>query len=187
MKRYVAQLLVLAVCWSSPAWAVVSPSYLNSNATPIKFADSAQTPTAVLTMTGAQVTAGTGRISGRYDRGAGAQPALYYWTCTMSLTGTNVVGEVVEWYVAYSDGTNPDGQLGTADAALTTNKRNNLHLAGLTIVDQTTTNTNMTASGYVFIPSRYVQWATWNGTTLPFQSQTNVHFCLLYPLWWEQQ
>jgi hypothetical protein len=191
MSRLCAVCLTCALCLSlslgsGVAWAV-SQLYINFNATPIKFADSAQTPSATLTMTGATLTAGVGRISTRYDRGAGALPALYFYICTMSLTGTNVVDTTVEWWMAWSNGTISDGQVSATDSALTTSKRNNLKLVGVTIVDQTTSNTDMTASGLVFIPTRYFHWGVWNGTALPFQTSTTAHNCLLYPTWWEQQ
>jgi hypothetical protein len=188
MRRLTALLLTGLLLWGGQvSWAAVSQLYINFNAVPIKFADAAQGPNAQLTMTGAQLTAGTGRISTRYDRGAGAQPATYFWICTVSLTGTNVVDAVIEWYMAWSNGTISDGQVSATDSALTTSKRNNLKPVGNTIVDQTTSNTDMTASGFVLIPTRYFHWGVWNGTALPFQSSTTAHTCLLYPTWWEQQ
>jgi hypothetical protein len=189
MKRLaVLALACLVLCLQTTAVWSVSQLYINFNATPIKFADSAQTPStnATLTLTGATITTGVGRISDRYDRGAGALPGTYYWTCTISLTGTNILDAVVEWWVAWSNGTNSDGQVSATDSALASAKRSNLKLAGLTIVDQTTSNTNMTASGFVFIPTRYFHWGVFNTTTLPFQASTTANTCLLYPTWWEQ-
>lgn len=184
IARRCALLGMLLFGWIGWAEAVTSKQYTVLE-TPLKFADSAQTPDATFTLSA--LATGAGRISARYDRGAGAHAALYEWRCTITLTGTNVVGETVEWYIATSDGTNPDGQVGTADAALTTAKRNNLKLIGLTIVDQTASNTAMTASGWVWLPSRYLSLGTWNGTTLPFQTSTSAHTCLLTPQPLEQQ
>jgi hypothetical protein len=146
----------------------------------ITFADSAQTPSAVLTLSA--LASGAGRISARYDRGTGSIATLYRWRATFQLTGTNVVGAAIELYVSSSDGTRPDGEIGTADAALTTDKRKNLIYAGTLIVDQTTTNTNMTASGVVWVPNRYFSVGVWNATTLPLTTSTSVHSVKFTPV-----
>ena len=148
--------------------------------TALLFADAAQAEDATLTLSA--LGSGVGRVSARFDRGAGSHAGLYEWRLNWSLTGTNVVAATVEIYLASSDGTNPDGQIGTADAALATDKRKNLKLAGLAIVDQTTTNTVMTASGYIWVPSRYISMAVWNATTLAFQTSTSLHQLYLTPV-----
>jgi hypothetical protein len=174
----------LLVCAVSTHGFAASKQYVAPE-TVITFADSAQSPSATFTLSNR--TAGTGQVSARYDRGTGSHAALYKWRCTIQLTGTNVVGEMIEWYIATSDGTNPDGEIGTTDAALTTDKRKNLFFIGATTVDQTTTNTNMTASGVVAIPDRYISLAMWNGTALPTKTDTAVHHCSLTPIPFESQ
>ena len=151
--------------------------------TPILFADAAQNEQATLTLSA--LAAGVGRVSARYDRGASAKAALYEWRFHCSLTGTNVVGATIELYAFTSDGSNPDGEIGTADAALATNKRQNGKPLGLLVVDQTTTNTIMTASGLVLLAQRYVSIGVWNNTALPFTTSTSAHGCVLTPLAWE--
>lgn len=153
--------------------------YVNPE-TAILFADSAQAEDATMTLSA--LASGAGRYSARYDRGAGARAALYEWILNFSLTGTNVVGAQVEVYVVRSDGTYADGALGTTDAALVTGKRNNLLFAGLAIVDQVTTNTVMTARGYVWVPSRYISMGIWNATTLAFQTTTSLHQLYMVPV-----
>ena len=148
--------------------------------TALLFADSAQTPAATLTLSA--LASGAGRISARYDRGAGSHAAWYEWRLNWSLSGTNVVGATVEVYAATSDGTYMDGVLGTSDAALVTGKRNNLKLAGLGVVDQVTTNVVMTASGYIWIAQRYISLGIWNATTLAFQTSTSLHQLYLTPI-----
>ena len=144
------------------------------------FADSAQVEDATLTLSA--LASGAGRYSARFDRGTGSHANLYKWLLNFSLTGTNIVGATVEIYWGESDGTYADGGLGTTDAALATDKRKNLHLAGLAIVDQTTTNTVMTASGYLWTTSRYITMAVWNATTLAFQTSTSLHQLFLIPV-----
>ena len=149
------------------------------------FADTAQTENVALTLTALATNAG--RVSTQYDQGVGPWPALWEWRLHLQLTGTNVLGAAVEVYCFTSDGTNRDGEVGATDAALVTGKRTNGKLAGLLIVDQTTTNVTMTASGTILIPTRYFSMGIWNGTTLPLKTDTAVHGLVMTPLYWEQQ
>ena len=178
--RYIkVTLIVLVLLYAQMAYAVTSKQYVNPE-TAITFGDSAQSPSATMALTG--LVSGAGRVSARFDRGAGAHAAEYEWRCTITLTGTNVVDATVEVYISSSDGTDPDGEVGTADAALTTSKRKNLKFIGVVVVDQTATNTNMTGSGLVWIPSRYMSLGLWNATTLPFQTSTTANHCSLTPM-----
>jgi hypothetical protein len=127
------------------------------------------------------LAANAGQYSARIDRGSASHAGNYVWRCTVQLTGANIPGAPVEVYLATSDGTNTDGQLGTTSAALPTDKRNNLTQLGTLSVDQGTSNTNMTASGVFASPARYLWLALWNGTTLPLKTDTAVHSCVLTP------
>jgi hypothetical protein len=153
--------------------------------TPLLFADSAQAEDAILTLSALATV--TGRVSARYDRGAGSLPGLFEWRLHCSLTGTNVVGAAIEVYCFTSDGTNVDGEVGTADAAFATDKRNNARPCGILAVDQVTTNVVMTASGIVLIPTRYFSMGIWNATTLPFTTSTSGHGLVMTPMYWETQ
>ena len=165
-----------------------SKQYINPESA-ITFADSAQTPTVTITLTALQTV--TGRVSAQYDRGASARAAHFKWTFTTQLNGTNIVGAEVQLYIARGDGTAAgqiDGNVGTTDAALASaNKVNNLQYLGSLIVDQTTTNTTMTVSGYCFIPSRYISLVVYNATTLPLTTSTSVHTFTLIPTPFEMQ
>jgi hypothetical protein len=183
MRRFLlVSLLVVAL--AVPTYGATSKQYTTPE-TPLKFADSAQTPNAQITLSALATL--TGRISARFDRGAGAHSGYYTWRCTMSLTGTNIVDAVIELYIATSDGTNPDGQVGTADAALPAAKRKNLRPIGVLVVDQVTTNTNMTGSGVFFVPEQYFSLGVFNATTLPLQTSTTAHTCLITPVPFEMQ
>lgn len=161
--------------------------------TPLLFADSAQSEDVTITLSA--LAAGAGRYSARYDKNAlglsvtvngasvTAMPSHWRWSCHVQLTGTNVVGAPIEVYIIRSDGTDVDGNLGTSDAALASDKRRNLLFAGILTVDQTSSNTTMTGSGIVEIPTRYFSLGLWNGTTLPFKTDTAVHGCYLTPLY----
>lgn len=179
-RRFLAGLLLgMLLSLPCPSWA--ASKILVVPGTALTFADAAQTPTGgTFTLTG--LATGAGQYSARYDKGVGAKSSWWGWRCHAQLTGTNVVGDVIEWYVSTSDGGNAQGQLGTTAAALTTDKRKNLTLIGVLVVDQTTTNTTMTASGYVEIKERYFSMAVWNATSLNFTSSTSVHGCTMTPL-----
>lgn len=128
--------------------------------TPITFKDSGGS--AVISLQ--NLAFGAGRISARHDRGAGSKPMRHIWRATVQFETAPVIGEVVELYVSFSDGTNPDGEIGTANAALTSDKRKNLKRIGSVIVDTTSVTTNITASGACFIQTRYFSVGVWNGS-----------------------
>lgn len=163
----------------------VSAFYL-ARGTPLLFADAAQAEDVTITLSA--LASAAGRVSARYDRGAGSTVGLYTVQLHCALTGTNVVGAAIEIYTFCSDGTNVGGEVGTADAAFATDKRNNAKPIGLLGVDQVTTNTLMTSDALlVLIPTRYFSIGIWNATTLPFQTSTSVHGVIVTPVYWEAQ
>ena len=183
MKRLCAFILTLLACWPGMVWAAPSKQFV-APVTAISFQDSGGT--VVLAWNG--VAAGAGSSSARYDKGAGSQPAQYWWSCSVSLTGTNVPGAMVEIYVSLSDGVHADGALGTTAAALASaDKRRDLKLVGTVIVDQAASNVTMTASGMAWIPTRYFSVAFWNATTLPLQAVANTSSCTFVPSPFEMQ
>lgn len=107
---------------------------------------------------------GVGRISARYDRGAGSKPMRHRWTGVFQFETAPAIGETIEIYLAASDGTYVDGTVGTADAALTSDKRRNLKLVGTVVVDTTSTGTDIVRSGTCEIVSRYISGGVWNGS-----------------------
>ena len=183
MKRIIAACMLCL--YGTSVWAV-SPQYVNPGTTPIIFADGAQAPNGG-TWTLSNRNPGTGEVGARYDKGTGAKPAWWEYRCRFALTGTNVPGEKIELYISTSDGTNPDGEIGTGDGAISADKRRNLKRIGTLVVDQTTTNTIMTASGLVYIPQRYFSPAMWNATSLPTQSSTSAMRCAFTPMTIEMQ
>lgn len=177
---------VLALTLLVPSWAGAVSKQYTAPGTAVIFADSAQTPTVTWTLS--NKANGVGQVSARYDKGAGSQPALWEMRCRFSFTGTNVVGTTLELYVATSDGTNPDGEVGTSDASMSSDKRRNLLFVGVLVVDQTTTNTVMTASfRNIYLPQRYFSLAMWNNTGLPTQTSTSAHRCTMTPVPFEMQ
>lgn len=108
---------------------------------------------------------GAGRVSARYDRGAGSQPRLHKIRGIFQFESAPALGEQIELYLFESDGTYMDGTLGTSDAALSSDKRRNGILIGCVIVDTTSTSTDIVASfSNVPILDRYYSIGVWNGS-----------------------
>lgn len=165
MRRWLVVFIGLSLC-SVQGVEAVQLQYVRPGP-PVVFATSGGT----VTWTLSNRPSGTGRISARYDKGTGAQPALWDVRCWISLTGTNVVGSTIEYYVATSNGTRADGEVGTADAALVSDQRRALTMLGVLSVYQTTTNTLMSASFHnVWIPTRYFSLGMWNPTGIPTET-----------------
>lgn len=175
-KQLISLFLILYL--AAPALAV-NKIYVESE-TAVTFADGAQTPTVTITFSALATL--TGRVSAQYDRGAGSLAPCFRWRATAQLTGTNVVGQTIEYYLATSNGTNIDGEVGTADAALASvNVLPALKYLGSVPVVQTTTNTNTTGSGVYCTSARYVSVVVWNASSLPFKTDTAVHKFSLIP------
>jgi hypothetical protein len=107
---------------------------------------------------------GAGRVSARYDRGAGSKAARHEWRAVVQYETAPALGEQVEIYLFESDGTYVDGNIGTSDAALTSDKRRNGKLIGVVAVDTTSVTTNIIASGMCSIYARYFSIGVWNAS-----------------------
>jgi hypothetical protein len=129
--------------------------------TPIVFRDSGGDVVITLNNLGF----GAGRVSARYDRGAGSVAESHEVTGVFQFETAPALGEAVELYLFQSDGTYMDGTLGTSDAALTADKRRNGILIGAVIVDTTSTATDIIARFQnVPITSRYYSIGVWNAS-----------------------
>jgi hypothetical protein len=150
----------------------------------VTFGDAAQGGI-VWTLTG--LPAGQGQYSARFDKdtiktASGAMPYQWTWRCRFLAAAGVVAGDSVEWYLSTSaDNTTSDGSLGATTAALATDKRKNLKLLGLTVVDQTSASVAMESSGDVQIFPRYFATAAWNATTQAFLGSTSAHGCKFTP------
>lgn len=108
---------------------------------------------------------GAGRVSAQYDRGAGSQSQLHEVIGVFQFETAPALGEVIEIYLFQSDGTYVDGTVGTADAALTSDKRRNGMLVGAVIVDTTSVTTDIIGR-FIDVPisSRYYSIGAWNAS-----------------------
>lgn len=129
------------------------------------------------------LAASAGRVGARKDLGSGSTSEWYSWRLTVQFDTAPVVGETVEIYLSTSDGTEEDGQVGTADAALgSSNDLANLKLIGILTVTSTDADHDMTASGICRIPTRYVSPVIYNNTADNLQATNDVSKFVLVPI-----
>jgi len=149
--------------------------------TALLFADSAQVEDATLTLSA--LAAGAGRISAQHDFGASARARLFTWRATFQMATAGVVGETIDIYLSTSDGTNPDGEEGVADAALgSTNSLRNMQYIGSVVVDTTSIEVDITASGRCVIDAQYASVVVHNNTADALKTDTGVHGVILTPV-----
>ncbi|MFZ5829120.1 MAG: hypothetical protein ACOY3P_03495 [Planctomycetota bacterium] len=147
--------------------------------TAIRFKDSDATYT--LTLNNLAATTG-GRISDRVDRGAGSLPRRYRWKAVMQFETAPVVGEHVAIYIAQSDGTNADGNVGSSDAALTAAVAANLDCIGIVRVQTTDADSSMIASGVCTIDERYYSVGVLNKTADNLRAENDYSWVELTPI-----
>ncbi len=141
--------------------------------------------TGATTLTLNNLAAGAGRQGDQYDLGAVATARAYrfQWQFRCRFATTPVVGEVVEIYLKLSDGTRIDNDDGTTDAAVSAgDKRRNLTLLGVVVVDEAATGVDMVARGVVEIFSRYVQPVIWNATADNLVATNDLNDFVLTPI-----
>jgi hypothetical protein len=175
--------IILLLLLVLPSMALAANNRIRTNpGTPINFWDATATvpPTAAFALAG--IAAGAGQYSARYDKGTGPQASIWRWRCHVQMATAPTAGDVIEVYVSTSDGTNADGQLGTTTAALTSDKRRNLTMVGVLVIDQGTASVTMTASNTVDIKERYFSLALWNATTVAFLNNVNINGCTMTPM-----
>ncbi len=137
---------------------------------------------AVLTLN--NLAHGAGRISARYDRGAGSQPEDFLLEVVLCWETAGVVGERVEIYIVESDGTDAEGAFGTADAAWTdANIKPNLRLAAINTTQATTGDAKNVCKRRVTITERYFSIAVWSlSAASHLQADDNASYISLTPV-----
>lgn len=148
--------------------------------TSLLFADSAQTPAENLTLT--NLLAGAGRVSARHDFTVTGS-RIFEWRATFQMATAGVIGETIDIYLSTSDGTNPDGEEGTADAALgSTDKLKNMHYIGSVVIDTTSINVDITSSGRFDLNARHASVVVHNNTADALRTDTSVHGVKITPV-----
>jgi len=154
--------------------------------TPVTFTDS----TGDVAITLANLAASTGmRVSVQKDRGAGSLPQEHDVQVNMAFETTPVFGECVKVYIAASDGTQEDGQVGAADAAVASAYQlQNMMFVGALKVDVQTADTLMTATFHgVPITTRYYSVVVHNGAVDNLQNDANISSVVVTPTPMESQ
>jgi hypothetical protein len=152
--------------------------FYTAQETAITFQDSGGS--AVITLL--NLAAATGRVSARYDRGAGSIATRYLLRAKFEKGVASVVGQAIAVYIFTSDGTNADGTVGTADAVLTANQAQNAYLMLPVIVSTASTNTAITQSFEIEIPTRYFSVGVMNSTTGLLRNTSNSCVISLTPI-----
>ncbi len=134
-----------------------------------------------LVMTLNNLAAGAVRVGARLDLGAGSTPKEFSFRLTVQFETAPVVGEAIHIYLATSDGTEEDGQVGTADAASDTDHLLNLRQIGVFAVTSTDADHDMTVSGVCEIETRYVSPVIYNATADNLQATNDTGEFTLTP------
>jgi hypothetical protein len=123
------------------------------------------------------------REGDRHDFGASARAEWYEWRIKIDGFGEQpVVGESVDVYWATSDGTNPDGNASTTDAAGAVADLPNFKYLGSAIVQTTTAGDNLVASGVFRHVARYGQPVIHNNSNDVLLSSGDDHWFWVTPI-----
>ena len=123
------------------------------------------------------------RVGAQGDLGAAPRSDQYSWKLVIDGFDTApVVGETVDLYLAFSDGIYVDGDVGTSDAAGSTNDLANLLFIGAASVQTTTAADNLIISGVCQIAQRYVSPVIHNNTADALLGTSDSHKFILTPV-----
>ena len=187
LKKIAMWFVIFTMVTATVAYAV-NNKILVAKGTPLLFADSFQSEDVLMTLSGLAAASGCttacNRCSARYTKtGTNLKSQRWEMRPHFQLTGTNVVGEVVEFYIATSDGTNAQGGVSTSDAAFDINVKKAFTFVGTAPVYQGTSNTTMTfAFTDIIINEAAFQVCVSNQTSLPFKTDTAVHGIIMTPM-----
>src|SRR4029453_8688970 len=137
-KRLVVWGLLFFLC-VTPSLLYAAPNKIMAiPGTPVVFGD---TGGVLWNLTG--MGASTGQYSTRFDKNtiataSGAMPYKWNARCRFQASASVLPGVAAEWYLATwaQDGAFSDGMIGTTAGSLNTDKRKNLRLMMVTLVDQ---------------------------------------------------
>jgi len=124
------------------------------------------------------------RVGAQGDLGAAPRADQYGWKLVITgfQTTPSSVGETVDLYLAFSDGTNIDGDVGTSDAAGSTDDLPNLLFLGAASTQDTTSGQNLIISGTCQILQRYVSPVIHNQVGVALNGLTDAHKFILTPI-----
>jgi hypothetical protein len=133
---------------------------------------------------------GAGRTAARLDLGAltSGRAAWFDWYAESKCQATPTLGALIRYYLAlwHDDTTpgDPDGGLGSADAAFATeDKLRNLLFIGSAQADAATASVVFTGAGRIYLPVRYVSLVGWNATGAALTNTAGDHKFTLDPVY----
>lgn len=125
-----------------------------------------------------------GRVGAQLDRGASARAQRFYWELEYKCVATPTLGATVSVYLAtaYANSASPDGNVGTADAALSAlDKRRNLLFLGVVECDVASTALQK-GSGTIEIAARYLSLVLVNEAGAAFSATAGDTIFSLTPI-----
>ena len=121
--------------------------------------------------TPASLASNAGHQGAQHDLSTTARARRFAWRARCKFGDTPVVGEVIEIYLKYSDGTYPDNSDGTGDIAISSeDKLANATPIGCIVVDQADITVFMVGSGTIEIDHQFISPIFFNRTTAALSS-----------------
>ena len=129
------------------------------------------------------ITNGAGRQAALYDFGTASVARRLSFRFYTQCQATPTLGNLIRLYWKSSEGSHPDNDDGTGDAAVSSeDKLRNLMYIGSAIVDEGAANIEFVRSGYFFLPHRYGAPVVWNASGATLTTDETEHGMTLTPV-----
>lgn len=149
--------------------------------TAISWKPATQTPTE--TWEADAIANAAGRQGALHDFGTSSIARRFAWRFYTQCQATPTVGNLIRLYWKSSDGSHPDNDDGTGDAAVSAeDKLRNLLYLGAAVVDEAAANIEFTRSGMFFLPHRYGAPVLWNASGATLTTDEAEHAFILTPI-----
>lgn len=149
--------------------------------TAISWKPATQTPTE--TWEADAIANGAGRQGALHDFGTAAIGRRFAWRFYTQCQATPTLGNLIRLYWKSSEGSHPDNDDGTGDAAVSAeDKLRNLLYIGACVVDEAAANIEFTKSGSFFLPHRYGAPVLWNASAATLTTDEAEHGFILTPV-----
>lgn len=124
-----------------------------------------------------------GRQGALHDFGTASIGRRFSWRFYTQCQATPTLGALIRLYWKSSDGSHPDNDDGTGDAAVSAeDKLRNLFYIGSCVVDEAAANIEFTKSGMFFLPHRYGAPVAWNASAATLTTDETEHGFIITPV-----